>query len=136
VGYPDETEEDFQATLDLVEYGKFDMIYIWIYSPRPGTYAHKNHPDNIDRKTKRNRRDRLNELLKKTSAENNQKEIGQIRKVIVDTIDEENIYGYTDNMKQITIKNSDSNTNVWDFIHVKITKAVPFKLYWERVENI
>ncbi len=136
VGYPDETEEDFQATLDLVEYGKFDMIYIGIYSPRPGTYAHKNHPDNIDRKTKRARRDRLNELLKKTSQENNQKEIGQTRKVIVDTIDDNHIYGYTDNMKQITIKKSDSKCNVWDFINVKITKAVPFKLYWERVENI
>ena len=130
VGYPDETEEDFQATLDLVEYGKFDMIYIGIYSPRPGTYAHKNHPDNIDRKTKRNRRDRLNELLKKTSQENNQKEIGQTRKVIVDTIDDNYIYGYTDNMKQITIKNnSDTKINVGDFINVKITKAVPFKLY-------
>jgi tRNA-2-methylthio-N6-dimethylallyladenosine synthase len=92
VGYPDETEEDFQASLDLAEYGNFDMIYIGIYSPRPGTYAHKNHPDNIDRKTKRNRRDRLNELLKKTSRENNQKEIDEIRKVIVDKKDEKNIY--------------------------------------------
>jgi tRNA A37 methylthiotransferase MiaB len=39
VGYPDETEKDFEATLDLVEYGKFDMIYIGIYSPRPWTYC-------------------------------------------------------------------------------------------------
>jgi tRNA-2-methylthio-N6-dimethylallyladenosine synthase len=35
VGFPGETEEDFQQTLDLVKYGKFDMIYIGIYSPRP-----------------------------------------------------------------------------------------------------
>lgn len=135
VGYPDETEEDFQATLDLIEYGNFDMIYIWIYSPRPGTYAHKNHPDNIDRKTKRERRDRLNEVLKKTSEKNNKKEIWQTRISIIDKIDDKKYYGYTDNMKQITIKKSDSKINVGDFVDVKITKAVPFKLYWEIVEN-
>ncbi len=136
VWYPDETQENFQETLDLIEYGKFDMIYIWIYSPRPGTYAHKNHPDNIDRKTKRNRRDQLNEILKKTSQENNQKEISQIRKIIIDKKDENNIYWYTDNMKQITIKNnSEFKINIGDFIDVKITKSVPFKLYWEIVEN-
>ncbi|MDD3262948.1 MAG: MiaB/RimO family radical SAM methylthiotransferase [Candidatus Absconditabacteria bacterium] len=136
VGYPDETEKDFQETLDLVKYGKFDMIYIGIYSPRPGTYAHKNHPDNIDRKTKRARRDNLNEILKKTSQENNQKEIGQIRKIIVDKKDENNMYGYTDNMKQIIIINkSDFKINVGDFVNVRIIKAIPFKLYGEIVEN-
>ncbi len=132
VWYPDETEEDFQETIKLVEYGKFDMIYIGIYSPRPGTYAHKNHIDNIDRKTKRSRRNRLNELLKKISQKNNEKEIGQIKQIIIDKKDEKNMYWYTDNMKQITIE-SDSNNNIWDSINVKITKAVAFKLYWELI---
>lgn len=135
VWYPDETEEDFQKTLDLVEYWRFDMIYIWIYSPRPGTYAHKNHADNIDRETKRARRDRLNELLKKISEENNQKEIWNTRKAIIDKISNNELFGYTDNMKQITIQKSDSNINIWDFVNVKITKAIPFKLYWETIKN-
>jgi len=131
VWYPNETEKDFQETLKLVEYWKFDMIYIWIYSPRPGTYAHKNHLDNIDRKTKRSRRNCLNELLKKISAENNKKEIWNTRKVIIDKITDKELYWYTDNMKQIIIKKSDSNIKLWDFINTKITKAVSFKLYWE-----
>lgn len=136
VGYPNETEIDFQETLDLVKYGNFDMIYIWIYSTRPGTYAHKNYPDNIDHKTKRERRNFLNEILKKQSKENNKKEIGQIKKVIIDKINNDWIYWYTDNMKQIiikTIKKSDSNIKVWDFVNVKITNVIPFKLYWEIV---
>jgi tRNA-2-methylthio-N6-dimethylallyladenosine synthase len=51
------------------------MIYIGIYSPRPGTYADKNLPDDIPYKVKHTRRNTLNELLKKTSLANSKKEI-------------------------------------------------------------
>ncbi|MEI6672593.1 MAG: radical SAM protein [bacterium] len=75
VGFPDETEEDFQQTLDLINYGKFDMIYIGIYSSRPGTLAAKNYPDNISRTIKWDRWNRLNTLLTYISRTNNEKEI-------------------------------------------------------------
>ena len=75
VGFPGETEENFQQTLDLVRYGKFDMIYIGIYSPRPGTIAAKKYPDDISRTVKRERRKILNNLLKDISHDNNKKEI-------------------------------------------------------------
>ena len=75
VGFPGETEEDFQQTLDLVRYGNFDMIYIGIYSPRPGTLAAKSYPDDIPRKIKRDRRNRLNDLLTDISLKNNKREI-------------------------------------------------------------
>ncbi len=137
VWYPGESEKDFQDTLELVKYSKFDMIYIWIYSPRPGTYAYKNHPDNIDRKTKRNRRNQLNNLLKTISLENNQKEIWQIRTVIVDKLDWNNIYWYTDNMKQIVINNPNptKKVRIWDFINSKITESQAFKLLWEIIDH-
>ena len=75
VGFPGETEEDFQQTLDLVRYGNFDMIYIGIYSPRPGTLAAKNYLDDIPRKIKRDRWNRLNDLLTDISLKNNKREI-------------------------------------------------------------
>jgi len=75
VGFPGETEKDFNDTLKLVRHGKFDMIYIGIYSPRPGTYADKNLPDTIPYNVKHARRNKLNELLKKISLANNKKEI-------------------------------------------------------------
>jgi len=75
VGFPDETEEDFQETLALIKYGDFDMIYIGIYSQRPGTLAAKNYTDNISRTIKRERRKRVNDLLITTSRTNNEKEI-------------------------------------------------------------
>lgn len=156
VGFSDETEEDFQQTLDLVNYGNFDMIYIGIYSPRPWTFAYKNYSDNISRTAKRNRRNRLNSILKDISHANNEKEIWSIREVLINKIDTWVIEGYTDNMKQIIIqpkaksqkpkvqKNKTikevfeawnlelgANGKVGEFIKIKITKAIPFKLYGE-----
>ncbi len=128
VGFPEETEEDFQQTLDLVKYGNFDMIYIWIYSPRPGTLAEKNYPDTISRSVKRDRRRRLNDLLKDISCKNNEKEIGNTKEVLINKISKWIIEGYTDNMKQVLIEWKNS-AKVGEFVRVKIMKAVPFKLY-------
>lgn len=128
VGFPDETEEDFQQALDLVRYGNFDMIYIGIYSPRPGTLAEKNYPDNISRSMKRDRRRRLNDLLKDISRKNNKKEIGNTKEVLINKISKWIIEGYTDNMKQVFIEWKNS-AKIGEFVRVKITKAIPFKLY-------
>lgn len=75
VGFCDETEEDFQASMEMTQYARFDMVYIGIYSPRPGTLAHRTMDDNIPKDTKHDRRNRLNESLKTISHDNNQKEI-------------------------------------------------------------
>lgn len=83
IGFPNETEDDFQETLSLVEYWNFDMIYIGIYSPRPWTYANQNIPDNIPYKIKHKRWQKLNELLNKISLSNNQKEIWNIRTSLI-----------------------------------------------------
>ncbi len=141
VGFCDETEEDFQQTLDLVKYGNFDMVYIGIYSSRPGTLAAKNYTDNISRTVKRDRRNRLNDLLKDISRKNNEKEVGKIKDILVNKISKWVIEGYTDTMKQVLIMNSLvleggelwilNSIKVGEFLTVKIIKAIPFKLYGE-----
>ncbi|MCX6824030.1 MAG: MiaB/RimO family radical SAM methylthiotransferase [candidate division SR1 bacterium] len=130
VGFCDETEEDFQQTLDLVKYGNFDMVYIGIYSSRPGTLAAKNYSDNISRTVKRDRRNRLNDLLKDISRKNNEKEVGKIKEILVNKISKGITEGYTDNMKQVLIEGKNS-AKVGEFLTVKIIKAIPFKLYGE-----
>ena len=75
IGFPGETDEDFAESLKLVEYGKFDMVYMGIYSPRPGTFAAKKYPDDIPYAVKHARREQMNELLKQISKTNNKKEI-------------------------------------------------------------
>lgn len=139
VWFCDETEEDFQETLDLVAYGWFDMVYIWIYSSRPGTLAAKNYSDNISRAVKRDRRNRLNELLKDISRKNNNEELGTIKKVLINKIRAWVIEWYTDNMKQIIIETwhvlewEKWETRKWikvgEFVTVEITKTIAFKLY-------
>jgi len=62
------------------------MVYIGIYSSRPGTLAAKNYSDNISRTVKRDRRNRLNNLLKDISRKNNEKEIGNIKEILINKI--------------------------------------------------
>jgi tRNA-2-methylthio-N6-dimethylallyladenosine synthase len=97
------------------------MIYIGIYSPRPGTRAHKNLADDISKELKRDRRNTLNNLLKEISKTNNKTEIGKSHTMIIDSEDEYKYFGYTENMKQISIKKSDSTHHIGDFIDVTIT---------------
>jgi tRNA-2-methylthio-N6-dimethylallyladenosine synthase len=63
IGYPEETEEDFQATLDLFEYCKFNSAYVFKYSPRPGTPAFE-MPDTVSAETKTERFLRLDKLIR------------------------------------------------------------------------
>ena len=81
------------------------MIYMGIYSNRPGTFADRKYPDDIPYSVKHERRSRLNKLLYQISTENNQQDIGKIRTMMVNEIAANgDLYGYTDNMKQITVK--------------------------------
>jgi len=140
VWFPNETEKDFQETLDLIEYGKFDMIYIGIYSPRPWTYADKNIQDNIAYETKYERWKKLNELLNKISVKNNKKEIWNNRVVLINDLITKDVNWnykyewYTDNMKQIIITSS-KKLEPWNFIEAKIIKWEVFKLYWNKTNN-
>ena len=133
-GFHNETEEDFQETLKLTEYARFDMIYMWIYSNRPGTFADRKYPDEIPYKVKHQRRSQLNDMLYRISDENNQLEVWVERTMIVNEISKDwDILGYTDNMKQIILKSSPKTANleIWMLLPVRITKWMVFKLEGE-----
>lgn len=66
VGFPGETEEQFQNTVDLIKTVKFNVAFISIYSPRPGTAGAKIYPDDIPLKEKRRRHAFLTEVWKKS----------------------------------------------------------------------
>ena len=86
IGFPDESDEDFEASLENIKKSKYDMIYMWIYSPRPGTYAARKYQDNIDKKTKQARWQQMNGLLRQVSLENNQSQEWKIFNVMVNEI--------------------------------------------------
>ena len=82
VGFPGETEEDFEKTMELVEELEFDMAYTFIYSPRTGTPAAR-RDDQIDDEIKKERLNELMELQNKISYDKNQKLIGSTQEILV-----------------------------------------------------
>ncbi|MGQ9510870.1 MAG: tRNA (N6-isopentenyl adenosine(37)-C2)-methylthiotransferase MiaB [Thermaceae bacterium] len=82
VGFPGETEEDFQETLSLYDEVGYDQAYMFIYSPRPGTPAHKHFQD-LPREVKVERLMRLIEKQKEWSYRRNQEWVGKTVEVLV-----------------------------------------------------
>lgn len=139
VGFCTETEEDFQETIDLVRYAKFDLIYMGIYSPRPGTIAQRKFEDDVPKAVKKERRHRLNEVLKEVSAENNEAEIGTTKTVMIREITDDAIIWYSENMKQVIIHVGEDTIRPytplkpWQYVRVKIVSVRSFTLYGEIV---
>lgn len=127
VGFPGETEEDFQKTLDIVNQVKYDLAYTFIYSPREGTPASKME-DNTPLEEKKERLARLNELINKYALESNKKMLNKIVPVLLlgDSDKEGKLMGYTDNMKLVNIE-CDKDL-VGKIINVKITDAKTWSL--------
>jgi tRNA-2-methylthio-N6-dimethylallyladenosine synthase len=83
VGFPGETEEDFQETLRLLEAVRYDSIFSFVYSPRPGTQA-AGTEDDIPDAVKKERLQRLQALQAEIQLANNRAEIGSVQEVLVD----------------------------------------------------
>ncbi len=86
VGFHNESEEDYQQTLDLMREVGFDLAYMFKYSERPGTVASKRLPDNVDEETKSRRLQELIDLQTGWSHESNRRDIGKIFEVLVEGV--------------------------------------------------
>ena len=134
VGFPGETEEDFEETLKIVNECKFDGAFTFAFSPREGTPAAK-LKDNTTIEEKNERLHRLNEIVNKYSNEANQKMVGKIEKCLVTGISEKDsskYMGYTENMKLVNII-SDENI-IGQIVNVKIDEAKSFSLNGTKVD--
>ena len=103
VGFAGETEQDFEDTLDVVRKVHFEQVYMFIYSRRVGTPGDKME-NQIPEEIKHKRFDRLKELVESQIAENNQKYIGTIQKVLVEGPSKNNpelLTGRTDSNKVV-----------------------------------
>ena len=135
VGFPNETDEMFLDTIKAVEHCEYDNAYTFIYSKRDGTPA-ANMDDCIDRKTKEERLQQLNERVAFYANKNNQKYKDKIVEVLVDGISKRNsnVYsGYTPDNKLVNF--TGNNIEVGQFVNVKITEVLSFSLNGIAVEN-
>ena len=128
VGFPNETEEDFKRTLDIVDYCKFDGAFTFIFSPRVGTAAALME-DKISKEEKEERLHRLNEVVNKYSLESNKKYLGKVVEVLItgpSDKGEDKVCGYTDTMKLVNVVGS--KDLIGKIVKVKIADAKSFSL--------
>ena len=105
VGFPNETEEDFQKTIDIYNELKYDLAYTFIYSPREGTPA-STMKDNVPKEAKEERLQRLNKVVNKYARENNEKYLNKVVPVLIEGYSDKGnkLMGYTDTMKLVNVK--------------------------------
>ncbi len=133
VGFPGETEADFEATLKLVEDIGFDGSFSFVYSARPGTPA-ASLTDNTTQEQKLERLYRLQALIEQQAQANSQAMVGTVQRVLVEgpsRKDETELSGRTDNNR---IVNFPGHARlIGQFVQVHITKAYPNSLRGEVV---
>lgn len=128
VGFPDETEEDFKETLDVVNKCKYDSAFTFIFSPREGTPAAK-MKDNTTLEEKEERLQRLNKIINKYSKKSNEKYLNKTVKVLLEntsTKNKEYLSGYTDTMKLVNVKAP--KEKLGQIVDVKITEVHSWSL--------
>lgn len=134
VGFPQETQEDFNETIEFVKKARFLMVHIFPYSPRKGTEAAK-MKGQIDNAEKGNRLHILEQISKNTSSEILENEISNspIKKVLFETFDGEFAHGHTDNFLEVAVpSNKDLKSEIFT---VKLIKADANICYGEIVDD-
>jgi ribosomal protein S12 methylthiotransferase len=134
VGFPGETDEDFEEMVDLLEEIQFDYIGAFPYSVEEGTLA-AGMPDQVDENVKRERLERLMDVQRGISAERNEARVGTTQIVLLDRIDEHGAVGRTRGQALevdgvVTITDARKH-EAGEFVNVRITEAVEQDLVGE-----
>ena len=135
VGFPGETDEEFEDTLDVVRKVKFEQVYMFIYSRRVGTPGDRME-NQIPEEIKHKRFDKLKELVESQIEENNQKYVGTIQKVLVEGKSKNNqelLTGRTDSNKVVIFEGDKSL--IGQMINLKIVSEHMWYLKGEVVEK-
>ena len=133
VGFPGETEEDFECTLEMLKKVRFDMTYSFIYSPRKGTPAAEMECQ-IPEDVKGERFNRLLSLQNDIALEKNKPMEGKIIKVLCDgpSKNNDNVFSGRSEGNKIVLFNGNAD-DVGRFVELKIARAETFALYGEKV---
>lgn len=135
VGFHNESEDEFQETLELMKWAKFDYSYMFKYSERPGTYAYKNLKDNISEEVKQKRLDQMIALQRQLSLESNKSDMGKTFEVLVEGVSkksEQELYGRSSQNKVIVFPKMNFKTG--DLVKVKAISCTSATLKGEVVD--
>lgn len=137
VGFPGETDDDFQELMEFVEEAGFERMGAFAYSEEEGTYAALNYEDNVEDEVKESRLNELMLLQESISSEISEAKIGKTYKVIIDRREGEYYVGRTEmdspeiDCEVLIEANNTPELQIGNFYQVKITEATEFDLFGE-----
>jgi len=141
IGFPGETEQDYQATMDLIEDIGFDQSFSFIFSPRPGTPA-ATLPDDVPSEEKKRRLAELQSSITAMAGKISQEMVGSVQRILVDRPsrkDPSQFAGRTENNRVVNFHGTHVAHGTGDligqFVDVRITEAMPNSLRGEHVPN-
>lgn len=141
VGFPGESEEDFEELKEFVRWARFERMGAFAYSEEEGTFSGENYEDDVPAEVKQQRLDELMAIQQEISSEVNQRKVGQKLRVIVDRCEGNYYVGRTEYDSpevdpEVLIKKEDEMLplHVGDFYWVEITGAEEFDLYARVIE--
>ena len=134
VGYPGETDEDFQELVDFVKWARFECMGAFAYSEEEGTYSAEHFEDNVPAEVKQARLDKLMRVQQRISQEVMDGHIGKTMEVIIDREEGDyyiarSQYSSPEIDPEILINKEDGMLNIGEFYNVTITDAEEFDLY-------
>lgn len=133
VGYPGETQQDFEELKAFVQHTKFDRLGIFTYSEEEGTFGAANHKDDVPEKVKNERAEEIMRIQEQISLTLNQKRVGKTMEVIIDR-KEDDYYIARSEYDSPEVDNeilifTEEKLNIGDFYKVKITDAREYDLF-------
>ena len=136
VGFPGETDEDFEQLMDFTRQARFERMGAFAYSEEDGTYAAEHYEDNVPKEVKQQRLNRLMRLQQHISAEVEAAKIGQVMCVIIDRKEGDYYVGRTEYCSpevdpEVLIHSNGEELQLGAFYQVRITDAEEFDVYGE-----
>ena len=134
VGFPGETDEDFEELKAFVKWARFERMGAFAYSEEEGTYSEKHYEDNVPEEVKQQRLDKLMRIQQQISAELESEKVGKILKVIIDRREGDYYVGRTEFCSpevdpEVLIPVAELELTIGVFYDVKITDSEEFDLY-------
>jgi ribosomal protein S12 methylthiotransferase len=134
VGYPGETEADFEELKSFVREMRFDRMGAFAYSEEEGTYAANHHKDNVPHDIKQTRLNEIMNIQQSISSELGQKKVGLVMKVIIDRLEGDYYIGRTEFDSpevdpEVLLKRDENKLEIGAFYDVKIIESDDYDLY-------
>ncbi|ANE49384.1 tRNA (N6-isopentenyl adenosine(37)-C2)-methylthiotransferase MiaB [Flavisolibacter tropicus] len=136
-GFCTETEEDHQETLQVMEYAKYDMSYMFFYSERPGTLAQRRYEDDIPEEVKKRRLQEIVTLQNKLSVDSYKNDIGSTFKVLIEGTSkrsDNDWMGRNSQNKVVVFSKGDNSYQPGDYVWVKVNESTQATLLGEIVK--